>query len=115
MNHEHSGSARSSVIPIVLLGVSLAAILVWQIVVTLHQRTGMYEAKRQLGAAIQTREDLVKQSNQLQAKLQTLVIDLLALAQRDEKAKAIVQKYNIQQTAPTAPALPPAPAATGTP
>lgn len=115
MNHEHSGAARSSVIPLVLLGVSLAAILVWQIVVTSHQRKGMYEAKRQLGDAIQKREDLVKQSNQLQAKIQTLVIDLLDLAKHDEKAKGIVQKYNIQQTAPVAPAVPPAPAATGTP
>ncbi len=118
MNHEDSRPARSSLVPLLLVTISLAAILIWQIVLASQQRTGMYEAKRQLAEAIQKREELVKQSNQLQAKLQALVLDLLALGQTDEKARAIVQKYNIQQTTPAAPAAAaalPVPPAAGTP
>ena len=40
----------------------------------------------------------MKQSDDVQQKLQSLVLDLLLLAKTDEEAKAIVGKYNIQQT-----------------
>jgi hypothetical protein len=43
------------------------------------------------------REVLVKQSIDLQTKMQEILTDLLVLAKTDDKAKEIVTKYNIKQ------------------
>jgi len=75
----------------------------WQISNIHTQGANMVEVKAQMADAIVKREELVKQSGELQKKLQALVVDLLELAKNDEKAQAIVKKFNIQQTAPAAP------------
>jgi hypothetical protein len=101
-------------IPFALLTATLAVIMIMQTVNTFKTRDGLREAKVQLAEAYRTREPVVKQSAELQSKLQALVLDLLLLSKTDDDAKAIVGKYNIQQNAPAgadadAPAAAPAP------
>ncbi|MHA3771092.1 DUF948 domain-containing protein [Verrucomicrobiota bacterium sgz303538] len=104
MNSE-TRPAPSYLIPFALLAISFAVVLIYQIVNVSKQHSAMQDTKKQLTEIIQQRETLVKQSTELQAKLQALVVDLLELSKKDDKAKAIVQKYGIQQTgAPGAPA-----------
>jgi hypothetical protein len=108
MSGEHYSPTRVAapnlLLPFLLLAISLAAILVWQIVTMIGQASNMRSTRTQLTDALQKREELVRQSGELQNKLQVVVVDLLELAKTSEKAKAIVQKYNIQQAPPTAPA-----------
>ncbi len=54
---------------------------------------------KRLGEAYAQREPVVKQSNELQAKIQAVANDLLDLAKTDPDARAITRKYNIQQPA----------------
>jgi hypothetical protein len=98
------GAVRSLLLPFLLLAISLAAIFIWQIVTMINQGSAMRSTRTQLSEALQKREELVRQSGELQSKLQAVVVDLLELAKTSEKAKAIVQKYNIQQAPPAAPA-----------
>ncbi len=115
MSSEYTTTTRpapSYLLPFSLLAISFAVLLIYQIINLNKQHSAMQSTKTQLTTIIEQREALVKQSTDLQAKLQALAVDLLALAQTNEKAKAIVQKYNIQQNAPAqaAPAQQPAPA-----
>lgn len=96
-------------LPFALLSAALAVVLVNQTANTFKQRTSLREGKAQLVDAFKTRDPLVKQSADLQKKLQDLVLDLLLLAKTDEDAKAIATKYNIQQNAPGGDAAAPAP------
>jgi hypothetical protein len=106
-----SAHGSSILLPFALLSAALAVVMVTQTVNTFKARTTLREGKAQLSDAYRTREPVVKQSAELQKKLQDLVLDLLLLSQTDEDAKAIVTKYNIQQNAPGgAPAAAPAPA-----
>ena len=113
MNEEFSTPAQhrpaaSPLIPILLLATSLAAVLIWQIITLSTAGKNIRQASSQIDEAIEKRQPLVTQSGELQNKLQAMVVDLLELANTSEKAKAIVQKYNIQRQAPPAA---PAPAA----
>ena len=65
---------------------------------TLHDLVSDY-AKREL---------LAKQSDELKAKLNSVVLDLLILAKTDDDAKAIIAKYSIKEIPP----VPGVPAAT---
>jgi hypothetical protein len=67
---------------------------------TFKQRTALRDGKAQLADAYRNREPVVKQSAELQKKLQDLVLDLMILSKTDEDAKTIITKYNIQQSAP---------------
>ena len=98
-------------LPFALLCATLAVVLITQTVNTFKTRTSLREGKAQLAEAYHNREGAVKQSTELQKKLQDLVLDLLLLAKTDPDAKAIVTKYNIQQQTPAAGAETPAPAA----
>src|SRR4051812_27203568 len=102
MNPEHSPRrpTPSFLIPFALLALSFAVLLIYQIVNLSKQHSGMQDTKKQLTEIIGQREALVKQSTELQAKLQAMAVDLLELAKTNEKAQSIVQKYNIQQNAP---------------
>jgi hypothetical protein len=51
---------------------------------------------------IEDRESLVKQSAQVQQQYTALFNELLELANDDEDAKAVVQKWGIQKQAPPA-------------
>lgn len=109
MNIDEPRPAPGYGIPFALLALSFAILLIFQVVNLRKQEKSMIEGKQQLTSLISQREALVKQSGDLQAKLQALAVDLLELAKNNEKAKAIVQKYNIQQQAnPAAPAAAPA-------
>ncbi len=105
-----AASGFSLHLPFALLSAALAVVLVNQTVNTFKQRTALREGKAQLIDAFKNREPLVKQSADLQKKLQDLVLDLLLLAKTDEEAKAIIGKYNIQQNLPPAGGEVPAPA-----
>ena len=61
------------------------------------QRSSLHDGSVELTKAYHDREPLVKQSKDLQEKLQALVLDLLLLSKTDDEAKQIVTKYNIQQ------------------
>lgn len=95
-----ASSGFSLHLPFALLSAALAVVLINQTANTFKQRTALREGKAQLIDAYKNREPLVKQSAELQKKLQDLVLDLLLLAKTDEDAKAIATKYNIQQSAP---------------
>jgi sensor histidine kinase regulating citrate/malate metabolism len=101
----------SLMLPFALLTAAIAIILVAQTVNVFKQRSSLRDGTVELTKAYHDREPLVKQSHDLQEKLQTLVLDLLLLAKTDDEAKQIVTKYNIQQQGtPSAPESAPAPA-----
>lgn len=84
-------------LPFALLSAAIAIIMVAQTVNVFKARSGLRDGKAQLADAYRNREALVKQSTEIQNKLQALILDLLLLAKTDDDAKAIVAKYNIQQ------------------
>ena len=89
-------------IPFLLLAASVLACLIWQISNIQSRRSGLATAKAQLAEAIQKREPQVAQSLEIKTRLQALSMDLLELSKTDEKALAVVKKYNIQQALPAA-------------
>jgi hypothetical protein len=96
-------------LPFALLSAAIAVILVAQTFTVFKQRTALRDGIVQLTEAHRNREKLVAQSQEIQQKLQTLVLDLLLLAKTDDDAKQIVAKYNIQQAgAPSSPEAAPA-------
>jgi hypothetical protein len=102
-------------LPVALLILAIAVIMVAQTVNIFKQHSALKDAKVQYEGALENRKAMVKQSQDLQNKLQALVLDLLILSKTDDEAKAIVQKYNIQNNAPAgapaaAPDAAPAPA-----
>jgi hypothetical protein len=106
MKHPLSPSRRNGgftldlFVPFVLLAVSFIVLLVWQV-----KMAG--DSKKQLEDAITRQEPADNQSNQVQAGVSKLLTDLLAAAQTDDGAKAIVTKYKIQQAGSPAPASSP--------
>lgn len=98
-------------LPFALLAAAIAVVMVAQTVNSYKAKNTLRDGKTKLAEAYHSRESLVKQSKDVQEKLQALILDLLMLAQTDNDAKQIVAKYNIQQNgAATAPATTPAPA-----
>ena len=93
--------------PVMLVGLSLIAVLVWQ----LRAATQVKEH----GAQMRDQQvKLVNQSRREQAGLQKFARDLIEVAKTDDEAKAIVTKYGIAVTnsgaaAPAAPAPAPQP------
>jgi cytoskeletal protein RodZ len=91
--------------PVVLVGLSLCAILVWQLRV-------QNEAKDHGTQMRDQQVKLVEQSRRVQAGLQKFARDLIEVAKTDDEAKAIVAKAGISITNPgTAAAPAPAPQA----
>jgi hypothetical protein len=87
----------SLMLPFALLAAAIAVIMVAQTVNVFKQRSSLRDGSVELTKAYHDREPLVKQSKDLQEKLQALVLDLLLLSKTDDEAKQIVTKYNIQQ------------------
>lgn len=96
-------------LPFALLSTAIAIILIAQTVNTFKGRSALHDGEVQLNDAYRNREAAVKQSGDLQQKLQEIALDLIVLAKTDKEAQAIIAKYNIQQ-AGNAPAGAPAPA-----
>lgn len=84
-------------LPFALLTCAIAVLMIAQTVSTFKQRSALQEGHVQLTDAFKKREVVVKQSVDLQSKLQDLIMDLLVLSKTDDEAKQIVGKYNIQQ------------------
>lgn len=98
-------------LPFALLSAAIAIIMVAQTANAYKAHNALRDGKAQLADTYRNREALVKQSGEIQNKLQALILDLLLLAKTDDDAKAIVSKYGIQQNGTaTAPAGTPAPA-----
>jgi D-ribose pyranose/furanose isomerase RbsD len=92
--------------PVTLLGLSLCAILVWQLIVANQVKEHGTQMREQ-------QVKLVDQSRKVQAGLQKFARDLVEVSKTDEEAKTIVTKYGISVTNPAAaPATAPAPQAT---
>ena len=86
----------------------------WQLENLDAQNANLKESQKQLAAAITARDELVKQSGQIQQQYTAVFTDLLDLAKNDADAAKIVNKYKIQLNAPPAaasPAAAPAPPA----
>jgi len=105
MSTENNSSSccNSGFIPLTLLAVSLLIVFIWQLSNISSQRVALQNL-------IQSQQQAVQQSRQVQAGLEKLVNDLLDLSQSgDEDAKAIVTKYGIARQGGTA-AVAPSPA-----
>ena len=89
-------------LPFALLTAAIAVVMVAQTVNVFKSHSSLRDGQAKLADAYRQREATVKQSQDLQQKLQNLVLDLLLLAKTDDDAKQIVAKYNIQQNAPGA-------------
>ena len=103
-------------LPFALVTCTLAVFMFAQTVGVRYNKTNLQEnkdqlieGKRQLAELYKNREPQVKQAQEIQKKLNDLVLDLLLLAKTDKEAQAIVAKYNIQQN-PGVPSEAPAPA-----
>jgi predicted transcriptional regulator len=82
----------------------------WQLSNLDQQNTNLQEAQKKVAKLIEEREVLAKQSAQVQQQYTALFNEVLDLANEDEDAKAVVQKWGIQKQAPP----PGAPSPSGT-
>ena len=101
-NAPSGGPTPGLFIPFIILAASVLVFLVWQISNVQSQRTGLGVAKAQVADAIQKREPQVAQAIEMKTRFEALGTDLLELSKTDEKAMAIVKKYNIQRALPAA-------------
>ena len=96
----------------IFLGAQIGAVhqgsktMQWQLENLDQQNANLKEAQQQLAAAITARDELVKQSGQIQQQYTAVFTDLLDLAKNDPDAAKIVNKYKIQLNAPPAAATP---------
>ena len=88
--------------PVLLIGVSLIAILSWEIWVGVSTR----KSAQQLG---EQQVKVVEQAKQVQAGLEKLVRGLVDLAKTDENAQKLVTKFGIKVNEPTVPTSTPTP------
>jgi len=88
-NNFESPESKGAFLPLLLLGISFALVLIFQISVLLPQRDLLQKVIKQ-------NEKGVEQSRQVQAGLQKLVMDLIAAAPDDKDAQAIITKFGIQ-------------------
>ncbi len=97
MNYDDSSNAftieRDAFLPVVLIGLSLLFFFIWQV-------TGLSSQRTTYKTVIERQDEMVKQSRQVEAKLQAMAQDLLTASKTDDLARQIVAKYNIQQGPP---------------
>jgi len=131
MNYDPAGVRPSSTLhlPFTLLALAIAVFLGaqitsvnrsgktmrWQLANLDQQAANIQEAQKRLASLIQQREDLVKQSAQVQQQYTALFNEVLDLAKDDEDAKAVVQKWGIQKQASASGSAEPASEAKTTP
>jgi len=99
LEFEQQSQKMSCFLPLTLLAVSLLAILFFQVSLLISQ-------KSLLNNAIEQGKPGVQQSQQVQAGLSNLLQDVMAAAQNDKDAQAIIDKYGIRPVAGAAPAAP---------
>jgi hypothetical protein len=97
---ETNVALRTPFWPLVLLALSMATFLGWQVMLSQRQHTALLQLAGQ-----QTL--LVGQAKQTESRLQAMMMDLLTLSKTDPNAKAIVNKFGIKYNpAPSAVRLP---------
>jgi hypothetical protein len=69
-----------------------------------RQLTSTIDSENRFAELIKQREASVQQAQQVQARYTEMLNDLLKLAQTDDDAKAVVEKYRIQRQDPPQPA-----------
>lgn len=74
----------------------------WQLANADKQLQNLADAKKQFADLIVKRDELVKQSGEIQKNYTNLLNDVLDLAKDDKDAQAVVQKYGIQRQTPPA-------------
>lgn len=112
-----SSPARTSVhLPLGLLAISIAIFfwsqlgaasqakktINWQLGNLDKQDEQLKDAQKQFADALVKRDELVKQSSQIQQQYTALLNDVLELSATDADAKRIVEKWKIQRNAPPA-------------
>ena len=110
-----SNSSISALLPLALLSAAFAVVMIAQTTTAFKAKTALRDGKAQLIDLYRQREPQVKQSAAVQKQLQDLILDLLLLAKTDPEAKAIVDKFGIQQQVPAAGGDAAAPAAAPAP
>ena len=112
--HESSSGSDKSPLAFFLLGLTAVVFFAsqiamagrnretmrWQLENLEKQITSLRDAKTQFADLISKREDQVKQSSQIQLQYTNLLNEILDLAQTDEDAKKVVQKFGIQRQNP---------------
>lgn len=109
-------------LPLALIAVTIAVLLLsqvgasrqattlmkWQSENLEKQVTQLQTVDKQAGEAIEKRKEVVKQAGEVQNQLQTLLNELLDLAEKDKDkdASEIIKKWNVQRSAPAAAAAP---------
>lgn len=116
MNYDPARPPLTLHVPFALLALAIAIFLAaqitsvnrsgktmrWQLSNLDQQNTNLQEAQKKVAKLIEEREVLAKQSAQVQQQYTALFNEVLDLANEDEDAKAVVQKWGIQkQTPPT--------------
>ena len=116
MRPEDGRSDFSTHIPLTLLSLAIAIFLGaqvsgaaqaarsirWQLGNLDKQITNFKEAQKQYAEQIEKRQELVKQSGQVQSQYTSLLNEVLELAKDDEDSRKVVQKWNIQRSEPAA-------------
>lgn len=116
MSNEPSPSRMSVHLPLGLLATSIAIFFWSQLGATNQgkdtlrlqlgnldkQNEQLKDAQKQFADALVKRDELVKQSSQIQQQYTALLNDVLELSAGDADAKRIVEKWKIQRNAPPA-------------
>ena len=90
MNQNQENTALfSSFWPILIMSVSMAAFLCWQVIAAGRQYIALLRLADQQTA-------LSGQAVQAETKLQAMMMDLITLSKNDTDAKAVVTKYGIK-------------------
>jgi hypothetical protein len=105
MSSEYNTSGQGkSFLPLTLLSVSLISFFSWQLWIISVQSNNLKDSKQKLedfvSNSVPKLDEQGARAKQVQAGLEKLVLDLLEVAKTDNEAKAIVQKYQIQQQKP---------------
>jgi len=84
-------------LPFALLSAAIAVILVQQTINSFKLKSSLNEGKDQLAKASTNAGPYEQQARDAEKRFTNIVEDLLLLSKTDEDAKAIVNKYGIQQ------------------
>lgn len=94
-NPEYQKQTYSPFWPMLLVTLSLALVLLWNLILTVQQCIAAVRLRDQ-------QESMVVQAAQAEERLKQMMVDLLLLAKTDPEAATIVSKYRIAFTPPAA-------------
>jgi len=99
-NTSASSQSMSAFLPLTVLAVSFALFLVSQISNLLTVRSSLVDSNGKFLALKEQRNQIIKQTPQLEARLAKLFTDILTLAKDNKEAQDIVARSGIQLTLP---------------